>query len=69
MIKKSEIEQLSVSEQLETMEMLWESLSSQPDDISSPDWHEDVLKAREAKINSEKAEYLTIDELKEKLNQ
>lgn len=69
MIKKSEIEQLSVSEQLETMEMLWESLSSQPDDISSPDWHADVLKAREANINSGKEEYLTMQELKEKLTQ
>jgi putative addiction module component (TIGR02574 family) len=69
MIKKSEIEQLSVSEQLETMEMLWESLSSHPDDISSPDWHEDVLKAREAKIKSGEEEYFTIDELKEGLSQ
>jgi putative addiction module component (TIGR02574 family) len=69
MIKKSEIEQLSVSEQLETMEMLWESLSSQPDDISSPDWHEDVLKARETKIKSGEEEYFTIDELKEGLSQ
>ena len=69
MIKKSEIEQLSVSEQLETMEMLWESLSSQPDKISSPDWHEDVLKAREAKIKSGEEGYLTIDELKERLSQ
>ncbi|WP_372906603.1 addiction module protein [Rhodohalobacter sp.] len=69
MIKKADIEQLSISEQLETMEMLWESLSSKPDKVSSPDWHAEVLKAREAKINSGKEEYLTIDELKEKLSQ
>lgn len=69
MIKKSDIEQLSIPEQLETMEMLWESLSSKPDKFRSPDWHADVLKAREAKTDSEKIEYLTLDELKEKLNQ
>jgi gamma-glutamyl phosphate reductase len=68
MIEKSDIEQLSVSEKLKTLEMLWESISSQPEKISSPVWHEDVLKARESKINSEEVEYLTLDELRENLN-
>ncbi len=68
MIKKADIEQLSNSEQLETMEMLWESLSSKPDKLSSPDWHAKVLKARKAKINSGEEEYLTIRELKDKLS-
>jgi len=67
MIKKADIEQLSISEQLETMELLWESISSQPDKVSSPDWHADILKARENKVNSAEEEYLTLKELKEKL--
>ena len=57
MIKKADIEQLSISEQLETMELLWESISSQPDKVSSPDWHADILKAREKKVNSGEEEY------------
>lgn len=68
MIEKSDIEQLSISEKLKTMELLWESISSQPETVSSPEWHEDVLKARESKINSDEAEYLTLDELRENLN-
>lgn len=69
MIIKADIEQLSIPELLETMEMLWKSISSQPDKVSSPDWHADFLKVREAKINSGEVEYLTMKELKEKLNQ
>lgn len=69
MIKKADLEQLSIPEQLETMEILWESLTSQPDKISSPDWHADILKVRDSKINSGKEKYLTMAELKEKLNQ
>jgi len=67
MIKKADIEQLSIPEQLETMEMLWESISSRPDKVSSPDWHADILKNREIQINSAEEEYLTLKELKEKL--
>lgn len=68
MIEKSDIEQLSISEKLKALEMLWESISSQPKVVSSPDWHGDVLKARENKINSEKVEYFTLEELRENLN-
>lgn len=68
MIEKSDIEQLSISEKLKTLEIQWESISSQPEMVSSPDWHRDVLKARESKINSEKVEYFTLDELRENLN-
>jgi len=40
------IETLSVSEKILLMERLWADLSRRPSDVSSPDWHGDVLVAR-----------------------
>ena len=40
---------MTVKEKLRAMEEIWAGLRKQPDDIPSPDWHLDVLKAREQK--------------------
>jgi putative addiction module component (TIGR02574 family) len=34
-----DVSRLSVAERLELMDRIWESLSSNPDAISLPDWH------------------------------
>ncbi|TVR70633.1 MAG: addiction module antitoxin RelB [Spirochaetaceae bacterium] len=40
---------MTVGEKLRAMEDIWADLRKQPDDIPSPDWHRDVLNARERK--------------------
>jgi len=67
MIQAAEIEQMSLEERLHTMELLWASLARTPDAVPSPSWHEEVLAARMAKIDRGAAEFLTIDELKIRL--
>ena len=67
MIKAAEIEKMSLDERLQTMELLWTSLARTPDAVPSPDWHGKVLAARMATIEHSKAEFLTIPELKERL--
>jgi hypothetical protein len=67
MIDKSDIEKMSLSERLEAMELLWDSISDNPENISSPAWHGEVLKKRETKVESGEAEYLTLPELKNRL--
>ncbi len=42
-----ELDKMSRSEKLETMEMLWEDLSRDDASIESPSWHDDVLKETE----------------------
>lgn len=43
-----DVRQMSVSERIVLMERLWESMSS-PEDLSEPpEWHESVLRDREA---------------------
>ena len=67
MIQAAEIEQMSLEERLQTMELLWVSLASTPDAVPSPDWHGEVLAARVAKIERGEGEFLTIPQLKERL--
>ncbi len=38
---------MTVKEKLRALEEIWADLRRQPDDIPSPDWRLDVLKARE----------------------
>jgi hypothetical protein len=67
MIQAADIEQMSLEEQLQAMELLWASLSRRPNAVPSPDWHGDVLAERMAKIERGQGEFLTIPQLKERL--
>jgi Putative addiction module component len=48
---------MSVSEKLALMETLWEDLSRNADALESPEWHRDVLEARERRIASGEARF------------
>jgi hypothetical protein len=41
------LEKMSVADKLRAMEQIWEDLSRTPENLPSPSWHEDVLRARE----------------------
>jgi hypothetical protein len=64
---KEEVSRLSKAEQLQAMELLWASLSKKPEEIESPAWHGEVLAARKAKADSGEAQFLSVQQLKERL--
>jgi len=64
---KEEVSRLSKAEQLQAMEWLWASLSKKPETIESPQWHGDILAARKAKADSGEAQFLSVDQLKERV--
>jgi hypothetical protein len=66
MIQAAEIEQMSLEERLQTMELLWASLARTSDSVPSPNWHGEVLATRMAKIERGEGEFLTIAQLKER---
>ena len=68
MIQTADIEQMSLEERLQTMELLRASLTGTPESVPSPDWHEKVIATRLAKIQRGEGEFLTIAELKARLN-
>ena len=62
------IERMSRSERLEAMELLWKALSRNPNEVPSPLWHGEVLDQRLAAIERGEAHFLTLEELKQRLN-
>jgi len=67
MIKAVAIERMSIAERLQTMELLWRSMASEPDKLVSPAWHEKVLAQRLDKVEAGKGEFLTLTQLKKRL--
>lgn len=59
----TEIMQLPRSERLSVMEQLWDSLCRDAQELESPAWHQQVLAARKAKMDSPEARFLTLEEL------
>ena len=67
MIDSSQIEKMSVTERLQALDQLWDSLTHDRDEIPSPDWHQDVLADRKARAQSGEAKFLTLDQLRSRL--
>jgi hypothetical protein len=67
MIESSEIERMSVTERLQAMDQLWDSLNRSGDEIPSPDWHQDVLADRKARAQRGEARFLTLAELRSRV--
>jgi putative addiction module component (TIGR02574 family) len=67
MIGALEIERMSRTEKLQAMELLWRSMTAEPDKLQSPGWHKKVLQKRLAKIEAGKGEFLTLAQAKQRL--
>lgn len=66
MLTKEDIEKMSVSDRLKTIEKIWETIT-RSGNVPSPVWHQNILKSREHKVTSGNANYLDMDELRERL--
>ncbi len=67
MIQVAEIERMTLEERLQAMELLWTSLTRTPEAVPSPDWHGEVLAERLAKIERGDGEFLTVAQVKARL--
>ena len=52
MVSTLQIEKMSRTEKLQTMEAIWADLSKAETDVESPAWHNDVLKETEARVTA-----------------
>ena len=43
------LDKMSIEEKIQTMESIWEDLCKSADSLSSPSWHEEVLKKQKRK--------------------
>jgi hypothetical protein len=67
MLQAADIERMGMEERLQVMELLWASLARTPEAVPSPEWHGDVIAARLAKVERCEGEFLSIAQLKERL--
>ncbi|WP_041281118.1 addiction module protein [Desulfosudis oleivorans] len=58
------LEKMSIEDKLQAIEVIWADLASTPENIPSPSWHADVLRAREKRISEGASSFLDITEAK-----
>ena len=51
------LDQMSTEEKLRALEELWADLSQAPDAVPAPQWHGELLKAREQRVKDGAASY------------
>jgi len=61
------LDQMTVTEKLRALEELWEDLRRSPADVPSPDWHRDVLQAREERIEEGQSRFTAWPEAKKEI--
>ncbi len=67
MIQQADIEQMSLEERLQAMELLWASLARTPEAVPSPDWHGEVLAERLEKVQQGQGHFLSLAEVQARL--
>ena len=58
------LEQMSIEEKIQTMEIIWDDLCKKAGSISSPSWHKNVLNEREERIKKGEDEFIDWDKAK-----
>ncbi len=61
------LDEMTTAEKLRALEELWEDLSRTPEDIPSPEWHADVLRAREQRMKDGTAQLVDWSEAKSRI--
>lgn len=46
------LDSMSVAEKLQAIEAIWASLCTNPADVSSPEWHKEILEDRQKRLAS-----------------
>ena len=58
------IQSMTVVEKLQAMEMLWDDLCRNVEELESPAWHEKILQAREEQLRQGKDKFEDWDQAK-----
>lgn len=51
------LDKMTIQDKLRALEEIWEDLRSTPEDVPSPAWHADVLRARESRVREGKSKF------------
>ncbi len=51
------LDKMTTVEKLKVLEEIWSDLQRTPDEVPSPAWHDDVLRAREGRVREGSARF------------
>ena len=51
------LEKMTTVDKLKALEEIWSDLQRTPDEVPSPAWHADILRAREARVKEGSSEF------------
>lgn len=57
MVVAIHLNKMTVSDKLRALEDIWDDLRRTPEDVPSPSWHADVIRAREKRIREGKSRF------------
>jgi hypothetical protein len=64
-----QIDKMSLAEKLQTMETIWDDLCHHVQDVGVPEWHHDVLAAREADLEEGTEQFTDWETAKETIRE
>jgi putative addiction module component (TIGR02574 family) len=65
----TEIQNLSIDEKLQIMELIWEDLGQRAEEVPVHDWQQELLDSREKAVQEGRAKFLDWGEVKKSLLQ
>lgn len=68
-LSSAELDALTVPEKVRLLEQVWQSLCSHPADVSSPEWHAEVLREHSERLIDGRATRIPWAEAKAQLQQ
>ena len=63
------LDQMTVEEKLRALERIWEDLCRHEADIPSPQWHRDILEAREARATRGAEQFTDWEQAKHRIRE
>jgi len=61
------LDKMTTADKLRAMERIWDDLQRKPEDVPSPAWHADVLRAREKQVKEQSSQFVDWTEAKRKI--
>jgi len=59
--------EMTTADKLSVMELLWNDLCRMPQEVPSPEWHGEVLAAREQRVKNGQSQFSEFSEVCERL--
>lgn len=61
------LNKMTIPEKLAAIELIWEDLCRIPEDVPSPQWHEQTLAQREQKVLNGEASFSDLNDAKKRI--